>query len=84
MRKVTTDALNVLKVISLPLMKKEDAFLVVALEVNALYAIQMDVQVVIRLQTVMMQMSMDSVSMERVVLTMSLRPKFVIHVCSDQ
>lgn len=54
MRKVTTDALNVLKVISLPLMKKEDAFLVVALEINVLYAIQMDVQVVIRLQTVMM------------------------------
>jgi len=54
MRKVTTDALNVLKVISLPLMKKEDVFLVVALEINVLYAIQMDVQVVIRLQSVMM------------------------------
>lgn len=84
MRKVTTDALNVLKVISLPLMKKEDAFLVVALEVNALYAIQMDVQVVKSLRMVIKLINMDSVSMEKVVLTMILRLKFVIHVCLDQ
>lgn len=84
MRKVTTDALNVLKVISLPLMKKEDAFLVVALEVNALYAIQMDVQVVKSLRKVIKLINMDSVSMEKVVLTMILRLKFVIHVCLDQ
>lgn len=84
MRKVTTDALNVLKVISLPQMKKEDAFLVVALEVNVLYAIQMDVQVVKSLRMVIKLINMDSASLERVVLTIILRPKFVIHVCSDQ